>query len=791
MTLFRFRPWSIALRLKVWLALLFVVVLAGGHLVVREQPVLQTNLLALLPKTERNPVAEQALESLSKFSENRVFFLIGASDAGLAIEQTRRFAAQLGGSSLFSNVTVDMPSDGFKNVEDWFLAHRFHLGFPEGLAKPSSNPEEALVQALQARLYSPMFGAGGSVSIQQDPFGFSQAWFDRLPTRSLTLVPQQGVLTTQGQGKTWVFLVATVQGSVYDQALASAAVAQVHQAESVLKAVEVIRVGALFYAEVARSKAQSDVDLIGVGSLLGMLLMLYWVFRSPRPLLGAVVSVGFGVAWACVVCVAVYGHLHLITLVFGASLIGEAVDYSIQYFAAHLDAKDRWDALAYLKRLAPGLKVALGTSLLGYGALLFSPFVALSQIALFAMVGLLAAWVSVFLFLPWCLRAPVQHVTPAPSGFALRSLLWWKSKVSVRMCVFGSMGLLLFAGAGVLRLKGQDDVKLLISPDANLTQQETQFKTITGVSHSSQFFLVEGSSVEEVLQREEALVQVLQPLVQAGQLGAYQAVSTFVPSQQKQSEHTQQWAQAVFSPPERLSRALDQVGLQPQLADTFRTDFDRGQTHPPDLNGWLNRSVSHPWRHLWLGNTEHGYASTVIPVGLAPALNGAEVAHGLPGISWVDKPASVSRLFQQYRQYSTYWLLGALGVVFCLLAYRYGLRTGFAVLLPTLLALSVALGVYGWLGHRVTLFNMMALMLVLGVGVNYSIFLIEGGDRSAITFVGVQLSAATTFLSFGLLSFSSMPVLAGFGLMLTVGIASAMLLSPMSLCLARNSKGAM
>lgn len=786
---FRFRPWSIALRLKVWLVLLFLVVLAGGHLLVREQPVLQTNLLALLPKTERNPVAERALESLSKFSENRVFFLVGASDARLAIDQARLFAAQLGRSSVFSNVTVDIPSDGLKNLEDWFLAHRFQLGFPEGLAKSSSNPEEALVQTLQARLYSPMFGGGGAVSIQQDPFGFSQAWFDRLPTRSLTLVPQQGVLTTQGQGKTWVFLVATVQGSVYDQALASEAVSQVRRAEDQLKSVQVLRVGALFYAEAARSKAQSDVDLIGVGSLLGMLLMLYWVFRSPRPLLGAVVSVGFGVAWACVVCVAMYGHLHLITLVFGASLIGEAVDYSIQYFAAHLDAKNRWDALLYLRRMAPGLKVALGTSLLGYGALLLSPFVALSQIALFAMVGLFAAWVSVFLFLPWCLRHPVQHVIAAPSGFALRSLQWWKGKVSVRMCVFGSMGLLLFAGAGGLRLQGQDDVKLLISPDAGLAQQEVQFKSITGVSHSSQFFLIEGLSPEEVLQREEALVHVLQPLVQVGQLGAYQAVSTFVPSHQTQHLNTQQWMQAVFSPASRLPKALDQVGLQPQLVDGLRADFDRGQAHWADLNVWLDSSVSRPWRHLWLGPTQQGYASIVTPVGLDSALSGAEVAHGLPGVSWVDKPASVSHLFQQYRQYSMYWLLGALGVVFCVLAYRYGLRTGFAVLLPTLLALSVALGVYGWLGHRITLFNMMALMLVLGVGVNYSIFLIEGGDRSAITFVGVQLSAATTFLSFGLLSFSSMPVLAGFGLMLTVGIASAMLLSPMSLCLAGKSRG--
>ena len=75
----------------------------------------------------------------------------------------------------------------------------------------------------------------------------------------------------------------------------------------------------------------------------------------------------------------------------------------------------------------------------------------------------------------------------------------------------------------------------------------------------------------------------------------------------------------------------------------------------------------------------------------------------------------------------------------------------------------------------------MGLMLVLGVGVNYAIFLREGGVRAAATLAGVLLSAGTTLLSFGLLAFSSMPALAGFGLTLLVGVGMAVLLAPMVL----------
>ena len=61
------------------------------------------------------------------------------------------------------------------------------------------------------------------------------------------------------------------------------------------------------------------------------------------------------------------------------------------------------------------------------------------------------------------------------------------------------------------------------------------------------------------------------------------------------------------------------------------------------------------------------------------------------------------------------------------------------------------------------LFNWLALMLVLGVGANYAVFLREGALRAdddlGAVWTGVLLSAATTLLSFGMLGISAMPAL--------------------------------
>ena len=160
-------------------------------------------------------------------------------------------------------------------------------------------------------------------------------------------------------------------------------------------------------------------------------------------------------------------------------------------------------------------------------------------------------------------------------------------------------------------------------------------------------------------------------------------------------------------------------------------------------------------------------------------------AQGLPGVVFVDKAASVSKLFGAYRVDSGWWLGGALALVLVLLMLRYRVRGGIAVTLPVLLAVGVTLAVFGYAQVPLNLFNWLALMLVLGVGANYAVFLREGclradADLGAV-WTGVLLSAATTLLSFGMLGMSAMPALKSFGATLALGIAVSVLLAPIGM----------
>ena len=149
------------------------------------------------------------------------------------------------------------------------------------------------------------------------------------------------------------------------------------------------------------------------------------------------------------------------------------------------------------------------------------------------------------------------------------------------------------------------------------------------------------------------------------------------------------------------------------------------------------------------------------------------------GVYFVDIVDDYSSLLARYRVKAT-WLTGMTYFLIMLaLIWRYGLARGLLVLAPPVMAALVALACFGILGLPINLFNILALLLVLGIGVDYTIFFAEAPGVPAHTLWAITLSATTTLLSFGLLALSQTAFLSRFGLTITLGISTALLLSPL------------
>jgi predicted exporter len=107
---------------------------------------------------------------------------------------------------------------------------------------------------------------------------------------------------------------------------------------------------------------------------------------------------------------------------------------------------------------------------------------------------------------------------------------------------------------------------------------------------------------------------------------------------------------------------------------------------------------------------------------------------------------------------------------------------------PALLASLTSLALVALLGGEANLMHLVACLLVLSMGEDYAVFLLEERDAKegpATTMVGILLACVTTVLSFGLLAMSAHPALRALGFVTSVGVGLAFVLAPLSLVLAR------
>ena len=775
---------SLWLRAGGFAAMALLMTLLGAWLLFgRGRPAIQTDLLAMLPTTERNPLAEVAAQRLAHANGDRVILLVANADDDHAKSAAREFGQMLAKDKVFASVTAELPPFDLQQFVTPYLAHRFTLltdADRQALAQPGYDPQQALAQ----RINEP-FVTGIGTRLQDDPFGWLQHWLEQQPWSRSPLLPEDNLLTAHRDDGSYVLVTATLDGSSYDDAVQHRALNALDQAERTIEhdhpGTRVLRTGALFYAAAARSGAERDVHRVGLISTLGIALLLLIVFRCPGPLLLAFLSTAIGIVAATTVSVLVFGQIYLLTLVFGAALLGEAVDYSIQYLTARANAGDAWEPRRGLRQVRPALLLALGTSLLGYALLGLVPFPALRQMACFAMVGMAMACLSVFLLLPALLQRPAKPL----SAVAVRVASWLQRAIAPLVSgwsgvAFAGLALLL-AVPGWWQLHHDDDVHLLISQPAALVAQEKQIRDITGLGNGTQFYLVQGDNQEQVLQREEALEQRLQSLVDKNELQGWLGLAGMVPSLQRQQANQARLA-PLFAQSERMRQWLHGAGFRDADIDRF---IQAWPGTPLRLQDWLNTAVATPFRYLWMGdNAQPGPASLVLPQGDASSDRLKQAARDLPGVTLVDKAAGVSELFGRYRRYASLWLLAAILLIVPVFGWRYGWRNVPRVLAPPVLGIGFTLAVLGYLHHPLTLFHWMALMLVLGVGANYAVFLREGEPhvthRPGAMYASVLLSAITALLSFGLLAWSSMPALEDFGLTLLLGIGFTALLVPAS-----------
>ncbi len=770
----------------VWLA----VVAAMAAVAFRSSYV--ADLSAFLPSA---PTPEQAalLDPLKEGAAARLVLVgIEGGEATQRAEASRRLAAALRASGAFASVD-NGDTAAYRDAGRFVFDHRY-------LLSPAVDANRFTVDGLRSAIDDTLSllgtPAGSLVKpiLLRDPTGESVRIAEALtPSHSPRL--ENGVWVSRSAPRALLVMTTKADGGDLDgQATALQTIDTSFAAAASATPLRLVVSGAPVFAVASRAHIKSEAERLAAFGTVAVVGLLAVAFASLRALVVGLLPVLTGVLAGVTATSVGFGSVHGMTLGFGTTLIGEAVDYAIYDLiqaspprsAARAAPGQPSGAARWIWHSWPTVRLGVVTSLIGFAALLFAGFSGLAQLGAFSIAGLVAAAATTrFVF-------PVVAPDGAP-GTRLRDALGRFMQRSAQRLPAARWPLAALVVAGALALafspspwRGQLTDLSPIAPEA--LARDAELRADLGAPDTGTLVVVSGSSEAGALAAAERAGTRLDALMRKGALEGYTSPARFLPSPQVQAARRAAIPDAQTLR-DRLVAATDGGPLPADRLEAFIADAVAARAAPPigraSIDGTplaaavdallLPAKDGKPWRAF---------------INLQPAPDRAldlpRLRAALADVSDARLVAIKPELDALYARYveRAIWqaAIGALAVVALLAWNLRSARRLARVLLPLAASVLVVLGALAASGAALGILHIVGLLLTVAIGSNYALFFDQlrqapagvhgdstGGASELDTLASLLLANLTIVVSFAMLATSSIPVLRAIGIVVAPG----------------------
>lgn len=757
--------------------------------------------LPMAPSKAQRFLVDQLREGLAS---RLILVDIAGADATIRASLSNSLAIRLRTTGAFRSVR-NGESVGLEGDREFIVNHRY-------LLSDRMTAEHFTVSGLHSSI-------SDSIDLLSSPMGLiAQDLFVRDPTgETLQAAEQLGQFNSQPRSidGVWVsrdgkraLLMAQTRAQGSDTDGQERAIEIIHRAfhdaqikgGASPKAPLVLRLsGPGVFAVQARTTIQHEAIRLSILSSLVIASLLFFVYRSvPVLVLGLLPVVSGALAGIAAVALG-FGVVHGVTLGFGVTLIGEAVDYSVYLFiqSALSDAANAGNApntgvTAWAATFWPTIRLGMLTSICGFATLVPSKFPGLAQLGVYSIAGLLAAGLATRFVLPSLLpkNLGLGIALPIGRGFAraLSVLRAWRHALWLLPCV---AVLVLYAHRDHLwnrELAALSPIPLAVqSLDAEL-------RADLGAPDVRTLIILTGKTSEAVLQASEAIGKSLDTMVATGAIASYQAPSRYLPS-----AATQQLRRTSLPSAEemaaRLKSAVKGLPIQAARLQPFLRDIDAarasGLIRRSDLVGTSLASGvdallvrrGKQWNGLLpLQAARSGpYAFSVDTTRVKQAI--ASTATNEVEATVLDLKNEADALYSGYLSDAMRLSLLGFGAILALLLFSLrSARRVFRVVVPLILAVLAVMSGLALAGHALTILHLVGLLLIIAIGSNYALFFdressLTNSNAASRMLASLLIANLTTVIGFGTLAFSSVPVLASLGMTVAPGTLLALLFS--------------
>jgi len=535
---------------------------------------------------------------------------------------------------------------------------------------------------------------------------------------------------------------------------------------------------------------RADIERISVLSTVIIVAMVLLALRSFRALLLVTVPTVFGAVFACAATLLIFGRVHGMTLAFGTTLLGVCSDYPVHLIGHHVLAPKGQRGIVTARAIWPAIRLGGLTTLAGLAGLGVAGFPGIRELAVFSAVGVLASLIATRHIVPVALgaggsaagstRALADGLARGIRAIERRPALCWALlAVALMLCVMGFSS-----------LRFQDDLASWLPMPQALRSEDERVNASLLATDPGKLVVVAADSVDGALAANDRVAAALDGAIAAGALADYRGLHTLIWSPALQ-ERNLAAMRAAPQLPARTLAAFEAAGVDgAQLAP-----FARGLAAlPPPLT--LQELLASPLSPIASGFVLDDAQAKQPPL-LLTHLRGVRdpraierALAAIPEARYFDQRSVLSTTYASFRARAFELLAAGLIAVLSMVLARYrSLRRSLAAITPAVLASAATLSVLSVLGVHLDLFHVLGVLLVLSMGEDYGVFLVEndGGEDLPATALGIALAGASTVASFGLLALSDIPALRSLGQVVSIGVLLATVFAPAGLVLLDRS----
>lgn len=763
--------------LGIWLVYhLFIIVAFCILCLARNGVVIDADLMNMFPKSFEEESVRKADEQLTDSTGQNVFILVENEDFYKAKNSAEKVYNSILKSENFLTVSFYNDMNSISEVTDFIFKYRWNMLDDKSIELINS---EGGAEIFANNALGKVFGAFTMTSLDnldRDPFMLSENnlnnYLNAVQTSGTAMTIKDGVLASQKDGKWYVMIRGILSKKGAALASEDNGVNEIYKAceQAKTDGTDFVFSGTPFHSNESSNSAMREISIISTVSLLIVVIMLFIVFKSPKPIIFSVGSIGISILTAIMATLAVFQKMHILTLVFGTSLIGSCIDYSLHYFVHWAGNPELKSGIEIRNHLMKGLLMAILSSGICFAILLFAPFNMLRQMALFSLSGLISSFLTTLAIYPF-IPLPKNERNLKLSKIMARSEKY-NSKLVGRIAITSlfvlTIGSLLIFHDNV---KLKNDVSSLYTMEGELLEQETKANEIIQYSPTG-WFIVRGKTESEALLNEEILTQKLQNDERTK--SGYISTTLFIPSIEKQKKSREACKKLL----ELAESQYELLGYDSSYAKNLRKEFEDSEN---DFISFENQNIPefimNSIKTAWLGEIDGQYYTVIMP----SVINDENACRSYTddkNIFFINKLSDMSSDLDRLSQIILIFFLIACIVIFVLLKFTYKLKQSMKIISIPFLIVGVTTAIFAISKTNLEFFSITGLILVFGLGLDYIIYMIENEkpehkSTNTLEPFATMLSFATTVISFGALALSSFKPIHLIGLSITIGLTTA------------------